>query len=103
MDCTITSSTGATSQARRRGMTLVELMVASAVGSIVLAALMALTFFSARSFAAVTNYVDLDARSRNALDQMSQEIRQAESVTTCNTTNLVHTGTNVVSGTAYTL
>src|SRR5437867_6294595 len=105
MDCTITSSTGATSQARRRGMTLVELMVAIGVGSIVLAALMALTFFSARSFAAVTNYVDLDAKSRNALDKMSQEIRQTDGLATngYSTTQLIFTGTDPVTSNGYTL
>src|SRR5438309_12008786 len=78
MDCTITSCMGLTEQARCRAMALVELMVATGVGSIVLAAMMSLTFFSARSFAAVTNYVELDARSRSAIDKMSQEIRQTD-------------------------
>ena len=59
-------------------MSLVEVMVASGLGSLVLSAVMAITFFSARSFAAVSNYVDLDAKSRTALDKMSQEIRQAD-------------------------
>ncbi len=90
-------------RARSRGMTLVELMVAMGVGSIVLAALMALTFFSARSFAAVTNYVDLDARSRNALDKMSQEIRQTDSLTAYSGTNLTFVGTDPVSSNKYTL
>ena len=61
-------------------MTLIELMVATALGAIVLSAVMALTIFSARSFAAVGNYVDLDVKSRNALDRMSQEIRQTDAL-----------------------
>ena len=61
-------------------MTLVELMVATGVGSIVLAAVLALSLFSARSFAALGNYVDLDIKSRNALDTMSTDIRQAGSL-----------------------
>jgi len=105
MDCTITYSTAATKQARRLGMTLVEMMIATGVGSIVLAALMALTFFSARSFAAVANYVDLDARSRNALDKMSQEIRQTDGLAAngYSTTQLIFTGTDPANSNTYTL
>jgi len=66
-------------------MTLVELMVATAIGSIVMTAVAALTFYTARSFAALSNYVDLDQKSRNALDRMSQKIRQAYGVTSFNT------------------
>ncbi len=64
----------------RRGFTLVELLVAIAIGSIGLVAVMSLSFYSARSFAALTNYVDLDNLSRGALDQMTSEIRQADRV-----------------------
>ncbi len=70
-------------------MTLVELMIATGLGTVVLSAVMALTIFSARSFAAVTNYVDLDVKSRAAADRMSQEIRQATNVLTCNATQLI--------------
>jgi prepilin-type N-terminal cleavage/methylation domain-containing protein len=73
MDCTITS----TSKARYHGFTLVEMLVATAVGGLVLAAVMAMSLFSARSFAAISNYVDLDIKSRTALDTMTSDIRQA--------------------------
>ena len=84
-------------------MTLIELMIATGVGSVVLAAVMALTLYSARSFAAVSNYVDLDVKSRYALDRMSQEIRQANGLTVCNSGNLVFSGTEPATGAAYTL
>ena len=84
-------------------MTLIELMVATAVGAIVLSAVMALTIFSARSFAAVGNYVDLDVKSRNALDRMSQEIRQADALQTCTATQLVFGGKDPITSAAYTL
>jgi prepilin-type N-terminal cleavage/methylation domain-containing protein len=60
-----------------RGMTLLEMMVAVALGSMLLASVASLWLFGSRSFAAMANYTDLDARSRNALDQMSRDIRQA--------------------------
>jgi prepilin-type N-terminal cleavage/methylation domain-containing protein len=64
----------------REAFTLVELLVAIAIGSVLLVALLLLTFYSARSFAALTNYVDLDNHSRNALDHATREIRQADRV-----------------------
>jgi prepilin-type N-terminal cleavage/methylation domain-containing protein len=60
----------------RAGLTLLELMIAMGIGGIVLAGLASLMFYTGRSFAALANYVDLDAYSRNALDTMSREIRQ---------------------------
>jgi type II secretory pathway pseudopilin PulG len=78
MECT------ATWTKRRRqsssGMTLVELMISAGIGGIVVSAVASLMFFSARSFAAMGNYVDLDQKSRNALDRMEREVRQANSV-----------------------
>ena len=69
-------------------MTLVELLIATAIGSLVAAGLASLTFFTARSFSAMANYVDLDHRSRMALDTMSKEIRQASRVTQADSTSL---------------
>jgi hypothetical protein len=66
---------------RRRAFTLVEFIVAAALASMILVAVLSLAFFSARSFAALTNYVDLDNVSRNTLDHMLREIRQAEALT----------------------
>jgi hypothetical protein len=84
-------------------MTLVELMIATGLGTIVLGAVMTVAIFSAHSFAAVGNYVDLDVKSRNALDRMSQEIRQADSLQTCSATQLIFLGKDPVTSAAYTL
>lgn len=65
---------------RERGWTLVEVMIAMAVGMLVLAAVAATTIFCLRSFAGIYNYSDLDANSRQALDTISREIREATSV-----------------------
>lgn len=65
------------SRRTRRGFTLTELLVSMGIGSIVLAAVAALSLYTGRSFAALANYVDLDAASRNALDNMTRDIRQA--------------------------
>ena len=60
-----------------RGFTLPEMMVSVAVGSLILAAMAMVFMTSARSFAAIANYVAMDASSRNTLDQMTRDIRQA--------------------------
>ena len=70
-------------------MTLVELMVAVAIGALILAAVGKLSLFTARSFVALGNYNDLDQASRNALDIMSREIRQTRGLTTYATNQLI--------------
>lgn len=59
-------------------MTLIELLVSVAILGVLLVGFAALIFYTGRSFAALANYVDLDATSRNALDTMSREIRQTK-------------------------
>lgn len=64
----------------QRGMTLVEVMVALGIGSVVLAIVAALAGFALRSFAAMGNYQVLDQASALAADLMSKEVREATSV-----------------------
>lgn len=63
-------------------------MVSLGIGSIVTLAIVQLSMFTARSFAALGNYTDLDRASRNTLDEMSQEIREAKSISKWNETYL---------------
>lgn len=84
----------------RQGFTLVELLVAILIGSIAMLAIMSLSFYSARSFAALTNYVDLDNHSRNALDIMTREIRQANGLISGNESELVFSVSDPLSGTS---
>ncbi len=84
MDCKITST-----RSRQAAFTLSELMIASAIASVIATSLSALVAYSGRSFAAMANYVSLDRASRNALDVMSREIRQANRLTSASSTNLV--------------
>lgn len=61
---------------RLSGLTIIEMLVATGIGSVVLAALAAISMFTMRSFAAMANYSDLESGSRNALDHMTMDIRQ---------------------------
>lgn len=58
------------------GMTIVEVLVATGLASVVMATLAAISLFTMRSFAAMANYADLESESRNALDHMTMDIRQ---------------------------
>lgn len=69
-------------------MTLVEILVAVAIGGIVLAATGSMFHFTLRSFAAIGNYNDLDNASRNALDVLSRDIRQAHALTSFTTNQI---------------
>jgi hypothetical protein len=60
--------------------TLSEVMVASSVGMMVLAAVGFMSLYGSRSSVAVVNYTDLEAKSRYALDVISRELRQAGAV-----------------------
>ena len=71
-----------------RGMTLVELMVAVAVGSLVIGLIAVASMTASLWFGSLANYVDMDAKSRNALDQMSLNIRQAGALTAFSSTRL---------------
>jgi len=64
-------------QSQTWGMTLVEIMVSTALGGIVLAVVASLTVNGTRSIMAMTNYNELDRISRNALDHLTKDVRQA--------------------------
>ena len=64
-------------QRSRAGFTLVEALVAVALGMLVLAVVAALSLYGSKSFVAMGNYADLDQKSRNALDVITREIRQS--------------------------
>jgi prepilin-type N-terminal cleavage/methylation domain-containing protein len=73
---------------QQAGFTLIEVLIAFAM-SLVLATILAIFFFfSLRSFAAMTNYADMNTRSQLALDKMSKDIRQARSLTVYSTNSL---------------
>jgi hypothetical protein len=55
-------------------------MIATSLGTMVMAAVAMLTLYGARTSVAVVNYEDLDSKSRYALDLISREVRQANAV-----------------------
>ncbi len=88
-----------------RGLTLVEMLIATGIGAIMLTIIVALVSYAERSFAVTSSHVDLESKSRYALDKLTRELRQATAVIGCET-NLPlksFTVTNAVEGVALTL
>jgi len=86
-------------------LTLVEMLIATGIGALMLGIILALVAYAERSFAVTSSHVDLESKGRNALDKLTRELRQATAVISCDT-NLPFkwlTVTNAVEGFALTL
>jgi len=62
-------------------MTLVELMVTVALGTMILLGVTALYLFGLKSFTSMANYSELSGKSRHASDVITRDIRGASAVT----------------------
>ena len=71
------------------GFTLVEMIVAIALGMLVLTAVGSIYLFSLTSYATMASYADLNAKNRMASDTISRDIRSAASVASVTSTQLV--------------
>lgn len=78
-------------------------MVAVGLGMLMLAALLSCSIFSAKSFAALQNYRDLEAESRFTMDKISQDIRQTDYLTNYTSTSLVFRTTDPNTSNKYVL
>lgn len=81
-----------------KGFTLVELMVAAALSTIILAAVFSAFIFLARGSFRLGQYNDMETQARRALHQFSQDARQAENASWPDDRTLVLTvGPNTVT------
>ncbi len=83
------NSTSGKSRGATRAMTLVELLVSTGVGSLVLASVMTVFVTSNRTFVGMGNYVVMEQASRNALDQMTRDIRVSKNLVSFATNQIV--------------
>jgi prepilin-type N-terminal cleavage/methylation domain-containing protein len=74
---------------RRSGFTIVEFMVAMSIGLLVLGAALVLWAFASKTCASLFAYVDLSSTSKNAVDRVSQLIRNTKRVQSCSSNMLV--------------
>jgi hypothetical protein len=65
------------------------LLISAGIGSILVASIAALSLYGARSFSVIGNFADMEADSRQALDLLSREFRQASAVVDCQTNQAV--------------
>lgn len=77
--------------ARRRGFTLVEVMVAAGLAGFVLLGVLSTFLFLGRSGANLRNYNDMENEARKALELFAEDTRQASSVYWSSTTSLTLT------------
>ena len=84
----------------RSGWTLVEMMVAIVAGLLILGSVVVTTMTLSHSMVAISNYFDLDQDSRNTLDVMGRDIRDASTLTSFATNSISMSGTNY-QGTPY--
>ena len=75
-------------QRRAAGFTLIETLVASAIGAIAMTAVMGVTFYTGRTVASLADSVALNNDSRSVIDRISQRIRQAQEVTAYSTNSI---------------
>ncbi|MFN7138882.1 MAG: PilW family protein [Limisphaerales bacterium] len=66
-----------------RGFTLVEMMIALAIAGLLGVVIVTSVIYSARSYASMVNYIDLDQKSRVALDTIVLDVRGAVRVVSC--------------------
>src|SRR5436190_19481365 len=80
---------------KESGVTLVEYLVGMGIGAMVLLVLILLSLYGGRSFAAMANYVELNAASLRVLDQLTRELRQGQQLTAFQTNSItLDNGTN---------
>src|SRR5258706_9627650 len=89
------------SSRKKAGFTLIEMLVAVLIATLVFAVVGKLLIYTARSFLALGNYNDLDQASQNALDVISREIRQTQKLGSFKTNQLVFQNFNGLTNLSY--
>ncbi|MDB6113706.1 MAG: hypothetical protein JWQ62_651 [Lacunisphaera sp.] len=76
---------------RAAGLTLVELMFACGIGSFIMAGVLSVVLMMGRSGMAASNYADMEAQSRRAVDEFAQDVRMASDLTWNSSTSITLT------------
>jgi Tfp pilus assembly protein PilW len=74
---------------RAAGFTLVEMWISLALSTLLALVVVSFTMYTGKSFAGLSNYVDLESSSQQALDEMSRDIRQTKYLLSITTNELV--------------
>ena len=81
-------------------MTLVELIVATSLGAMIMTGVLTIFLLIGRTSANIASYVDMEYQARTGLEQFAEDTRQASSMTRNSSTeiNLVVNSTGVTYG-----
>jgi len=74
---------------RQSGFTLLEILVSIGIAGLILSLVMPLVIYSGKSFAGMANYVEMNANTVGAMDQLTRDIRQAVRLTSFATNQIV--------------
>ncbi|MBP6507309.1 MAG: prepilin-type N-terminal cleavage/methylation domain-containing protein [Opitutaceae bacterium] len=66
---------------RRKGFTLVEILIGASLSTFILAGVMTSFLFLGRSGANLQNYSDMEAQARRGLEYFAEDVRQASAIT----------------------
>jgi hypothetical protein len=86
---------------KQLGIALLEYLASVGIGTMVLASVMFVFVSSNRSFIAIGNYVNMDQKSRLAVEQMTRDIRNSQTLTSFATNQLVFTYSGTTNLTYY--
>lgn len=75
-------------KASRRAFTLPEVIIASTLGTIVLAGVISTFLMLGRSGASIANYSTMEMQSRRAIEELAQDLRMAKDVTWNSSTSI---------------
>lgn len=87
----MTISTARPSRRPDAGLTLVELMIAGGIGSFVMTGVLSVVLMMGRSGMSASNYADMEAQSRRAVDEFAQDVRMASDLTWNSSTSVTLT------------
>jgi Tfp pilus assembly protein PilW len=87
----MTISTARRSRRPNAGLTLVELMIAGGIGSFVMTGVLSVVLMMGRSGMSASNYADMEAQSRRAVDEFAQDVRMASDLTWNSSTSVTLT------------
>ncbi len=77
---TITTPSRTEPARRRRGFTLVEVLIGATMSTMILAGVLSTFLFLGRSGVNVQNYNDMEAQARKALEYFAEDVRQASAI-----------------------
>lgn len=89
-DCKATSTEVTPLGLRRTagGFTLSETLISVGITGILMLVIVAMMMTSGRAFYALSNYVDLDAANKVAMDTLTRDLRECNRVTACTATSI---------------